>query len=325
MSAFDTYRQMRDSGLRNGENARAEEQQNALMGVRQQAGNALSRGDYAGASGALFQGGDLTGGLSVMGANREQQSATRTQQEADRTRQRDAVVRGARGLRYLPPAQRWTAYQTQILPALQREGIDPAVLSGINEQHMTDADLDAVMALSGGDMPDAPSGYRYAAGGALEPIPGGPASAENQRWQVTPYGLLPPPGWQPPAQGAPGGAPQYVDELPPGVRPRPNQPASGQPVRATSEMSQPSRVSYRDTGQARSAISQIVPGVNFTSGVRTAEHNRAVGGVPTSNHVRGRAWDLTPPSGMSMSQLAQKMRSEGFRVLDEGDHVHVSW
>ncbi len=64
---------------------------------------------------------------------------------------------------------------------------------------------------------------------------------------------------------------------------------------------------------------------NWTSGRRTVEGNRAVGGVPTSRHLRGDAADFTPARGQSLQSLAAEARRTwpGARVLVEKDHVHV--
>jgi len=40
------------------------------------------------------------------------------------------------------------------------------------------------------------------------------------------------------------------------------------------------------------------------SGYRTSAHNRAIGGARASQHVEGRALDLLPPRGWTVTQLA---------------------
>lgn len=80
------------------------------------------------------------------------------------------------------------------------------------------------------------------------------------------------------------------------------------------------------TGAAIEALAQqSVPGLTVTSRARTPEHNAAVGGVPKSYHLTDEARDFVPPAGMPVSTLAAKLRDTmpGYKVLDEGTHVHV--
>lgn len=75
-------------------------------------------------------------------------------------------------------------------------------------------------------------------------------------------------------------------------------------------------------------IESILPGVRITSGRRDPERNRSVGGAPNSYHLRGQAFDLAPPPGMSMADLERQLRASGLpfaELLNEGDHVHVAW
>jgi hypothetical protein len=65
-----------------------------------------------------------------------------------------------------------------------------------------------------------------------------------------------------------------------------------------------------------------------TSTFRTAAHNRDVGGVPNSYHLRGRAIDIARRPGVSHSQIAAAYRAAGYSLaesLDEGDHSHFAF
>lgn len=74
------------------------------------------------------------------------------------------------------------------------------------------------------------------------------------------------------------------------------------------------------------------PGLRPTSGRRTPERNRAVGGVERSFHLAGRACDF----GGSRQEIRHALRTALAQrvnwgctgpeeVIDEGDHLHVAW
>jgi len=65
----------------------------------------------------------------------------------------------------------------------------------------------------------------------------------------------------------------------------------------------------------------------YTSGKRTPEDNRRVGGAKNSLHLADQARDFIPPKGMSMKQAADLLKATGAfeEVINEGDHVHVAW
>lgn len=65
-----------------------------------------------------------------------------------------------------------------------------------------------------------------------------------------------------------------------------------------------------------------------TSTLRSKARNRAVGGVPNSWHLSGRAVDIARAPGVSHVQIADAYRSAGFHLiesLDEGDHSHFAF
>lgn len=65
-----------------------------------------------------------------------------------------------------------------------------------------------------------------------------------------------------------------------------------------------------------------------TSTWRSVAHNRRVGGVPNSYHLRGRAIDIARRPGVSHSTIAAAFRNAGYYLvesLDEGDHSHFAF
>ena len=65
-----------------------------------------------------------------------------------------------------------------------------------------------------------------------------------------------------------------------------------------------------------------------TSIYRSPAHNRAVGGVPNSYHLAGRAIDVARRPGVSHFQVATLLRKAGYDLvesIDEGDHSHFAF
>jgi len=66
----------------------------------------------------------------------------------------------------------------------------------------------------------------------------------------------------------------------------------------------------------------------ITSTWRSVAHNRAVGGVPNSYHLQGRAIDIARRPGVTHRQIDSALRTAGFNLiesLDEGDHSHFAF
>lgn len=81
-----------------------------------------------------------------------------------------------------------------------------------------------------------------------------------------------------------------------------------------------------------SRLLALFPTARPTSGYRTPAHNREVGGVPGSFHVKRRALDVVVPLRYRRQfiQTAWRQRvtprcTGPEEVIDEGDHVHLAW
>ena len=59
-----------------------------------------------------------------------------------------------------------------------------------------------------------------------------------------------------------------------------------------------------------------------TSGKRSPEHNRRVGGAPNSYHLTDRARDIVSTK-QCMKKLGQKALDEGLSVIYYSSHVHI--
>ena len=102
--------------------------------------------------------------------------------------------------------------------------------------------------------------------------------------------------------------------------------ASNDPLPAgTWAMEQPSAGRPVDMGSVRQIGARWG---QVTSTYRSPEHNRRVGGVANSYHLRGRAIDIARRPGVSHYQIAAAYRAAGYSLaesLDEGDHSHFAF
>jgi len=81
-------------------------------------------------------------------------------------------------------------------------------------------------------------------------------------------------------------------------------------------------------GNLRAAASLASGWGRVTSTYRSPEHNRQVGGVRNSYHLRGRAIDIARRPGVTHAMIAAAFRNAGYHLvesLDEGDHSHFAF
>ncbi|WP_205214941.1 MULTISPECIES: D-Ala-D-Ala carboxypeptidase family metallohydrolase [Sphingomonas] len=121
------------------------------------------------------------------------------------------------------------------------------------------------------------------------------------------------------ALSAPG-ATDFGERIVPGSHVRPIAPPPPRPLAKT-----PLSLGTRSLNEAVA----LARGMGrITSTLRSPEHNRAVGGVPNSYHLSGRAIDIVRAPGITHQALAASFRHAGFQLveaLDEGDHSHVAF
>ncbi len=82
------------------------------------------------------------------------------------------------------------------------------------------------------------------------------------------------------------------------------------------------------SAQASSAARIASAYGTITSMHRSAAHNRAVGGVPNSYHLQGRAIDIVRKPGVTHRQIAASLTAAGFTLiesLDAGSHSHFAF
>jgi len=111
-------------------------------------------------------------------------------------------------------------------------------------------------------------------------------------------------------------------------------PAAAAAAQAVYASSSPEAPMYTPSTAGRSALDMgAVKGIGarwgqVTSTYRSAAHNRRVGGVANSYHLRNRAIDIARRPGVSHWQIAAAFRAAGYNLLeslDEGDHSHFAF
>ena len=103
--------------------------------------------------------------------------------------------------------------------------------------------------------------------------------------------------------------------------------ASSEPLPAGTWAMDPQPVSGKSVDM--SSIKQIgAKWGQVTSTYRSPEHNRRVGGVANSYHLRNRAIDIARRPGVRHAQIVAAYRAAGYSLaeaLDEGDHTHIAF
>jgi hypothetical protein len=272
-------------------------------------GGFLASGDVAGAQQAAA----ATGDTEMLGQVQQWASTVSAQERAQAAQRAEGLARVGIQLRSVTdPAQR----RAQAIQLAGQNGVPVESIPEVITDDMLDGWVRSNMSAA-----EMLSEQRWQAEEARR-------TEQANRWTYSPQmgGWMGPQGFVPPGGQAQPQAPRSLgssldDEWEPV---RPNQPPSA-PAAGGGERRQPVSVSFQSSRDAQAAITQLVPGARVTSGARSPADNRRVGGAPGSFHLQDRARDLVPPPGMSMAQLEAKMRQAGFRALNEGDHIHVSW
>lgn len=196
MSAIDSYRTMRDSGLRNGERQREEEFQTGQRNALRTAGIAYAGGDNAAASNELAVNGLLPQALQLDNQIRTTANSDIAAGRIDLDRQKATVVAAANGLLELPEDQWMSAITNQIAPAFREVGLGPQLDQALADGQITRQEVTALLVAAGGDAPNpyendraGPEGsvLRPGADGSYSPVytpPVDPLEEEYRRAQI---------------------------------------------------------------------------------------------------------------------------------------------
>ncbi len=114
-----------------------------------------------------------------------------------------------------------------------------------------------------------------------------------------------------------------------GVAPKAEVRSDGAVIASAPKASEASWTPIRNGSSSLASVARIgAQWGRVTSTFRSVAHNRAVGGVPNSYHLRGRAIDIARRPGVTHSMIAAAFRNAGYQLvesLDEGDHSHFAF
>jgi hypothetical protein len=100
-------------------------------------------------------------------------------------------------------------------------------------------------------------------------------------------------------------------------------------VSSAAAAGEPSAPKFRDQAAEISAASRLISAYGvITSTFRTVAHNKAVGGVPDSYHLLGRAIDIVRRPGVTHQQIEAALKRAGYHLvesLDEQNHSHFAF
>ena len=268
----------------------------------------VDRGDYAGARAAAAEAGEG-----------ELYGQVQSAQAAEAKRRGAWLINAAGALRRVPVGQRAQAFAQFIEPTMRAMGVEEEILAQMRNREFSDQELDAFQAALGQEIK-----YELRDGGAGDVVRVRADTGEAERVYDAPdrpiatqFGILMPP------QG------RGAVETQPGA---PNAPAAVPSARPAT--------GFTSYGDLQSFVSEIVPGVRFTSGERSrAEQDalisRGATNAQNSAHLPGGlGQDIVPSAPRSeWPAIAQRLKETGRfrRVIIEdggpgrgtGPHIHL--
>ena len=278
-----------------------------------QAGGALARGDYQGGANALLTSGNLDAGLKVRQAGADADAKRLAGEQAKKAEVLKFTNEAAGRLAEIhrsskDPVKTVAAFDQYFAPRFRELGEDEAEIAELRTGLSTDPET-TLMALGAGAAKELGYDVRNAGDEVLVIDKGTGKLVTRYRGART---LNVPEGgalYELPGSGGDVGGDDGAPEAPAAPSP---QPQAGDPAQ-----------------NIRGIVDRLVnSGARITSAKRSPEDNARVGGAKNSYHLRGQAFDIVPPPGMSMDELAAELRSTGVdfaELINEGDHVHIAW